>query len=112
MNRTVVFVTFACVVIFSLVGIALIVLFRPDATATMLNAVTILMATLSGFAVTAYGLGKLNEKVEKQTTEVAEVKQQTNGRLTRLASRNAQLVRVLIEQGIDIPGEEKGHEHL
>lgn len=76
MNRNLVFIIFALVVGIGIVGMTLIILIRPDATATMLNSLVILLGLLSGFAVTAHGLTQLTKKVEQ-------VEKQTNGTLSK-----------------------------
>lgn len=76
MNRNLVFAVFAFVVTISIAGITMTAYFRPDATATVLNAITILLTLLSGFAITAHGLTQLTKKVE-------EVHKQTNGTLSK-----------------------------
>jgi hypothetical protein len=94
MNRTVVFVTFAVIALTGLVGVILIIQLRPDATATLIGAITQILGLVSAFAVVSYGLGKLNEKVDT-------VRTQTNGTLSAKEERIKQLEKQLIEKGIN-----------
>ena len=84
MNRTVVFAVFASIGGILIIGMVFLTAFRPEATATMLNSGITVMSLVSVFAGTAYGFGKLNEKVE-------EVKTQTNGTLTKKDEEIARL---------------------
>lgn len=82
----------------SLVVVAMIVLFRPDATAALMSFVGTVLAVASTAAVTFYMLGKQNQEiaaVKESAASVKEdtstVKQQTNGTLTRLLDRVVEL---------------------
>jgi hypothetical protein len=98
MNRTVVFLAFASIALVGVVGIILIIHLRPDATATLISAISQILGMVSAFAVVAYGLGKLNEKVDT-------VRTQTNGTLSAKEDRIKRLEKLLISEGID-PHEE------
>lgn len=81
MNRTAVFLAFVAIAIAGFAGVVVIVVVRPDATATIINTLITLLTIVSGFAITAYSLTKVDGKVEV-------VKKQTNGTLTALIESN------------------------
>ena len=72
-----------------LLVVGLIAVFRPDATATIIQFVGNTLGIASTGAVTFYLLGKQNEKIEQ-------VKVQTNGANTALREENAKLTAQLI----------------
>lgn len=84
MNRTVVFLIFSTLAALSIVGVVLLLIIRPDATATFTAFVVQILALVSVAAGTFYGLGKANEKLETVT-------KQTNGTLSGLLQRNREL---------------------
>lgn len=94
MNRTVVFVTFAVIALTGLVGVILIIHLRPDATATLISAISQILGLVSAFAVVSYGLGKLNEKVDT-------VRTQTNGTLSAKEEKIQKLEKALIDKGVN-----------
>ncbi len=65
-------------------AVVLIIILRPDATATIINYVGTIMAVASTGAVTFYMLGSQGRKIE-------EVKTLSNGTLSALRDENAQL---------------------
>ena len=77
MNRTVVFLAFATLAALGIIGATAILLLRPDATATLTGFIVQILGLASVAAVTFYGLGKANEKLER-------VEKQTNGTLSKL----------------------------
>ncbi|PPF21037.1 hypothetical protein [Rathayibacter sp. AY1A7] len=84
MNRTAVFVTFAFLACVGLVGAIILSIHRPDALGGFVVLVGSLLGSVATFAGTAYGLGRLNEKVDA-------VKHQTNGTLSARDERIAVL---------------------
>lgn len=94
MNRTVIFIAFVGLAATGLIGSVILLLFRPDASATFIAFVLQIMGLATVAATTFYGLGKVNEKVEV-------VQKQTNGTLSRLLEQREQdttAIRVLSEE--------------
>lgn len=98
MNKTVMFVTFSCLAGVGLLGCVILLVFRPEATATF----TSLLITVLGLAASAggtfYALGKQGEKIEK-------IDKQTNGTLSALRAENDRLTRENIELAKQVPPE-------
>lgn len=76
MNKTVAFVVIGIIALGGVLGSVILTLERPDATATFISQVVLLLGIVTTAAGTLYGLGKVGEKVE-------EIKKQTNGTLSR-----------------------------
>jgi len=74
----------------ALVVISLIVIFRPDATATIIQFTGTILGIASTAAVTFYMLGKQNDKLEV-------VQKQTNGTLSKLTEENTRLTAELVK---------------
>ena len=98
MSKNLVFSVFSLIVLVGIGVLAYIAVERPDATATFAGIIFTLLATVSGFAVTVYGLGRLNEKVEVAV-------KQTNGNLSAKEAENIRLRKLLEDNGI------KAHEN-
>ena len=77
LSKNLAFGAVALIIILGLVGVVLLHLFRPDASATFIQTVVNFAQILIVAITTVYGLGKLGEKV-------AVVQRQTNGTLTAL----------------------------
>lgn len=97
MNKTVIFVTFALVVILGFAGYVVLLALdptpdpgRPD---RVITALVLLLGLLSTAAGQFYMLGKQGEKLEK-------IEKQTNGNLTAEKTHNAALTAQLVEHGI------------
>ena len=75
--RFAMFITFAVLAGLAIVGVVILLLFRPEASATFTAFVITLLALVTTAAGTFYGLKKANEKLEV-------VKTQTNGTLSNL----------------------------
>ncbi|KQQ22868.1 hypothetical protein ASF48_06950 [Rathayibacter sp. Leaf299] len=90
MNKNVMFLAFSLLGGVGIVGTFILQIHRPDASATF----TAFVATILGLTVTAavtfYGLGKVNEKLD-------EVKTQTNGTLSKRDEKIAEQEAELIE---------------
>ena len=90
MNKSLLFVTFAVLAAIGLAGGIFIVAERPDATATFVNLLVVVLGLVTTAAGTFFALGKTNEKIE-------EVRKQTNGNLSakedEIARLNAELVK-------------------
>lgn len=93
MNKTIVFVTFAVLVGLAIVGSAILLVVRPDASATFVTNVVQLLGMVTLAAGTFAGLGKL-------TTDVEKVRSQTNGTLSKLSTeRDAALAELARRDG-------------
>lgn len=94
MNKTALFITFAALAAVGLVGTVVLIIHRPDATATF----TSLLITVLGLATTAagtfYALGKQNEKLDT-------IKTQTNGNLSEKEKENRRLTDIIIAAGLN-----------
>lgn len=86
MNRTVIFVTFAILAALGIIGTVILLVHRPDATATFTSFVITILGLVTVAATTFYGLGKATEKLEV-------VEKNTNGRLEALLARAHELER-------------------
>lgn len=100
MNKTVIFVTFAALAALGLVAGAYLLVERPDASATFTNLLVVVLGLVISAAGTFYGLGRVNEKLDK-------VQKQTNGTLTALMEENARLTRTLEGHAANSPQEKK-----
>jgi hypothetical protein len=82
-NKTVMFITFAALVLVALLGSVVLLLVRPDASATFIGQVVQLLGLVTVAAGIFHGLGKAADAVEV-------VRKQTNGTLSKLiAERDA-----------------------
>lgn len=90
MNKTVIFITFAALVAIGLVGSLILTIHRPDATATFVSQVVLLLGLVITAAANFYALGKTNEKLEV-------VEKQTNGANSELRAENARLNAELVK---------------
>lgn len=95
MNRTVMFITFAALAALGLLGSIVLLIHRPDATATFTSFVVQTLGLVAVAAGTFYGLGKANEKLEV-------VRAQTNGNLTKLQGENKDQARIILDQAAEI----------
>jgi hypothetical protein len=94
LNKTVVFICFIALAGVGLAGAVVILLHKPEASATF----TTLLVTVLGLAVSAagtfYALGKQGEKLD-------DIKKQTNGTTTTLMAENTRLTNLLAARGIN-----------
>lgn len=90
MNKTVIFIVFATLAALGIVGAIVLLLHRPDATATFTAFVVQILGIAAIAAGTFYGFGKTNEKLE-------EVRAQTNGNLSAKEDQIAALTAELIK---------------
>ncbi|GLK17749.1 hypothetical protein [Herbiconiux flava] len=92
MNKTVVFVCFIILAAVGLTGAVVILIIKPEASATF----TTLLVTVLGLAVSAagtfYALGKQGEKLDT-------IARQTNGTTSAIVNENIRLTRLLAERG-------------
>lgn len=88
--KLVITIAYFTLAVVAILVVALIAVFRPDATATMIQFIGTVLGIASTGAVTFYMLGKTNEKLER-------VQAQTNGNLSakeeEIARLNAELLR-------------------
>lgn len=102
MNKTVVFIAFTALAAVGIAGLVVLMIHRPDATATF----TSTLVTILGLAVTAagtfYALGKQGEKIDT-------IKTQTNGTLSKLREDNARLNAELLEARTEAPSAAPRH---
>jgi hypothetical protein len=90
MNKTVVFACFAALCAVALAGGAYLIVTRPDASATFITLVTLVLGLAVTAAGTFYGFGKQGEQLDT-------IRQQTNGTNTELRAEVARLNKELIE---------------
>jgi hypothetical protein len=64
MNRNMMFLVFAAVLILGLIGAGLLLFFRPDASATFIGLLVTLLTTLTTTSVLFYGLSKQGTAIE------------------------------------------------
>jgi hypothetical protein len=89
MNKTLVAAGYFALVLVAILVVTLIILLRPDASATIINFVGTTLAIAVTSIITLNALGKQNEKI-------AEVKTQTNGTLSALREENTRLTAQLL----------------
>lgn len=77
LSKNLAFGAIALIVILGVIGVVLLHLFRPDASATFIQTIVTFSGILTVAITTIYGLGKLGERVEV-------VQKQTNGTLSAL----------------------------
>lgn len=94
MNKTAVFITFAALAGIGIVGTLILIIHRPDATATFTSFLLTILSIVSVAAGTFYGFGKQGEKLEQ-------IQKQTNGNLSRRDEQIAALQKKLSDNGID-----------
>lgn len=95
MNKTVVFVVFAILVVLAFVEGMVLLLFAPEQFGQLTSFILVLLGLASTFAATVWSLGKNKQELENVKVETSEkldvVQRQTNGTLTKLISRNNEL---------------------
>lgn len=99
MNRTASFITFAVLVALGIVGTLILLVYRPDASATFIAFLIQILGIATVAAGTFYGFGKTNEKLER-------VEAQTNGSLSRIDAEIERLTQENIELAkLNLPNE-------
>jgi uncharacterized membrane protein YqjE len=98
MNKTVMFVVFALLAVVGLGGSVVLLIVRPDATATFTSLLVTVLGLVISAAGTIYALGKQNETIQT-------IQKQTNGNLSAKEKENERLTNILISAGIDPTGE-------
>ena len=95
MNKTVIFITFAALAALGLIGGLVLLVTRPDASATFTN----LLVLVFGLVVTAAGtfaaLGKQNEKIDKVVTQTNGINSALRTQLEEANTKIAELSRQL-----------------
>jgi hypothetical protein len=94
MNKTAVFITFAALAGLGIAGAVVLLIHRPDASATFTSLLVLILGLVVTAAGTFYGFGKQGEKLD-------EIQKQTNGNLTsrdKLIAEQAALIAELNRQ--------------
>lgn len=95
MNKTVVFVVFAVLIVLGLIEGMILLLYAPEQFGQLTSYTLILLGLASTFAATVWALGKNKQELENVKIETSEkldvVQRQTNGTLTKLIDRNREL---------------------
>jgi hypothetical protein len=93
MNRTVVFVTFAMLIVLGMAGTVLLLIIAPQHFGTFTGFLIVLLGVATTAAANIWQLGKAKEALAEVKTETSAkldvVQRQTNGTLTRLVDENA-----------------------
>ncbi|SJM66785.1 hypothetical protein [Agrococcus casei] len=77
MNKNLMYLTIGAIVLVGLIGSIILQIVRPESLGTFVQQVVIIVGLLISAAGTIYGLGQVNDKIDK-------VDKQTNGRLEQL----------------------------
>lgn len=77
MNKNLMFIVIGLIVLIGLIGSIVLQIIRPEALGTFVQQLVIIVGLLISAAGTIYGLGQMNDKIDK-------VEKQTNGQLSRL----------------------------
>ncbi|SDP07366.1 hypothetical protein SAMN04487788_1949 [Microbacterium testaceum StLB037] len=95
LSKNLAFGAIALIVVLGVVGVVLLHLFRPDASATFIQTIVTFAGILTVAITTIYGLGKLGDRVEV-------VQRQTNGNLAMrdriIAEKDAQIAALHVEK--------------
>lgn len=98
-NRTTILLTISVLVGIGIIGLVLLSLLRPDASATFVSQ----FATFMGFVTLAAGLGLQQVNTARK---IETIQKQTNGNLSAEKRRNDQLVQTLMDNHIPLPPQE------
>lgn len=90
MNKNLMYLTVGTIVLIGLIGSIVLQIVRPEALGTFVQQIVVLVGLLTTAAGTIYGLGQVNDKIDK-------VESQTNGQLTRLQNERDQMAAELAE---------------
>ena len=96
-NKTLILIGFFVLILFSIIGAVVLIIFRPDQLGGFISAVTTLLGIGSAAVITIYGLGEQGKKLEA-------IKTQTNGTLSALHEENTRLTNLIIDQGVPVSG--------
>lgn len=96
LSKNLVFASVSLVVALGVIGVVLLHLFRPDASATFIQTITTFAGILTTLVVTLYSIGKVGDRIEV-------VRAQTNGTLSELRKENAQHVAEKVELAKQVP---------
>ncbi|WVX89731.1 membrane protein [Microbacterium phage Curie] len=106
-NPTVAFITICSLIGLAIGGATIIILVNPEAIATFSNNIVVLLGIAVSFAGTVGIVAPIARKTSRVEKDVAKVKTQTNGTLSKLLAREREYVHLLNTHGIEIP---KGNE--
>lgn len=109
MNRTVIFVTFSVLAALGIGGTLVLLIHRPDASATFTAFIITILGLVSVAAAQFYGFGKVTEKAAVQTEKLETIERNTNGRLHARDEQIKYLTEILIARGIDPNEDEPKH---
>lgn len=90
LSKNLAFASIALIVTLGVIGVVLLAVFRPDATATFIQTIVTFATILTTAITLIYGLGKIGERVQN-------VERQTNGTLSALLDENDRLTRENVE---------------
>lgn len=102
MNRTAVFLSLAGIMALGIIGATIVSLYKPESFGALATLVTGALISMTGTAVTLYGLAKNSEKLEEVTTQNATIERQTNGALSLRDAKLDALKLAAREAGVDI----------
>lgn len=91
MNKTAAFLAFTALAGIMIVGVVLLLLFRPEAVGSLITLVGTVLALVAGFALNLYMTSKQGEKIEqiqKQTNGTLSAKDAEIDRLRAISARN------------------------
>jgi hypothetical protein len=91
LSKNLAFAAVALIVLFGVVGVLLLHLFRPDASATFIQTIVTFAGILTTAITLLYGLGKVGDRIDV-------VQKQTNGTLTSLREEIERKENVIREQ--------------
>lgn len=96
LSKNLAFAAVAIIVLFGVIGVLLLHLFRPDASATFIQTIVTFAGILTTAITLLYGLGKVGDRIDI-------VQKQTNGTLSELRDENNRLTRENVELARQVP---------
>lgn len=96
LSKNLAFAAIALIILFGVVGVVLLHLFRPDASATFIQTIVTFAGILTTAITLLYGLGKVGDRIDV-------VQKQTNGTLSALRDENDRLTRENVELARQVP---------
>lgn len=96
LSKTVAFVVIGILAGLGLTGSTLLLILRPEASATFIGQMVTVLGLVVTAAGTLYGLGKVTDKIEV-------VQRQTNGTLSALREENDRLTAELVAMARQVP---------
>lgn len=96
LSKNVAFGAIALLLVLGILGVLLLHLFRPDASATFIQTIVTFAGILTTTITLLYGLGKVQERIEV-------VQKQTNGNLSAARDEINRLTRENVELARQVP---------